>query len=178
MTQRQTELLCRAAQARVVVHQRSSPSGEKGIRRRGRGRMPSYKLGDKPGSVPPLRRPKTPSPWRLPSGKESRSARLGGTKARRPGGRTALQRGGSYGEAGVRGGGGKAPNPVPGSSILRFLRSRRGETGPVSQCGESKRFPAPRCDSTLAPSGFNFRLGRRRDDEVKLTTHLPQVDLE
>lgn len=41
------ELRGKAAQAQVVVEERSSPSGEKGIRRPVRRRVLSYKLGDK-----------------------------------------------------------------------------------------------------------------------------------
>lgn len=66
--------------------------------------------------------------------------------------------------------------PIP-SEEQRLLRGWC-ETSLVSPCGERKLFPAPRRDSTLAPSGFNFRLGRRRDDKAELTAHLPQVSLE
>lgn len=47
MAPRQMELHSKVAQAQVGVEQRSSPSGEKGIRRPVRRRVLSYELGDK-----------------------------------------------------------------------------------------------------------------------------------
>lgn len=158
-------LRCRAAPARGGVAPHSGPSAGTGMWCPGRREMLSHKPGGKSGLVRELRGLRWPEAlvgWEGRSG----SASLWSGKACHSG---SVPCSSAEGPTGGGGTGRERERPAASarSGVWRFLGSRRCETGLVSQPGEQELFPTGRCDSTLARSGFDFRLGRSRMIKLK-----------